>query len=659
MRYTREDLKQIFWEHIRDLIPSWPEYRTVTVIEIDPWELYEWDDDGGLFHQFIENPDVVLKVLSDFLYEETGGELKAPVVLVGDYPEHLERVIFSRDPSKIKLSEEDVDTLIVFTGQLVSTLKEKKSRYTKIDWVCSSCGGITRVEQDPYSEKVVKPFKCSICGNTNVKFKIRGGVREDILYFTLQDISDENFSQMRCMVRDSRRINRWNLTIGEVYRVIGILRFKPDSERKTTGSYYLEVLAIEPVGQQQIELSAEDEEEINKLAGNPGLVEFLKAHIAPDIIGWDDLKEILLIQLVGGVDTYTRNGTHQTGSIHVLLIGDPGTAKTELMRAMKNLAPKAIDAMGTAATNAGLTVAAVKDPYTHDWAYIAGVFPLANGGLAIVDELDKLLKKEKDYAFLEALENQEVTKQTAAGRVRFKTTFSFLGGANPKEGKWSDDYELAEQVDLTPQLFSRMDFIYVLRDRPDEEMDEAVARAIITQSTEPVEMDYEFFKKYIAYARNLRPRMTQEATRILVDYYKQLRKRDGVYITHRQIRTLRKVAAAYAKLRLHEEVTAEDASAAVNLYDRYLRSWNYDIAAVSEGYSMKELSIRKEIMITLSRSGGSLPYEEVLAEVTFSTGYPEEDVQAVIEKMIAKHVIRKKWPEIQINTAFSGAEVLP
>ncbi len=643
IKFTTEELHAIWKDFVELNVDYDEEYDDVVVLNFD--ELVSYNSEFA--ESFLDYADRYLKVLEEVLSKEFN--IHAPVVIKGETMHDRERTIFSHN-GKIKLTERDANSLVMFTGQLVSKLKEKKSRYTEIAYRCSDCGSITRVPQNLTSEKLKEPEECSVCGKKRgrVHFSIvpEESKMEDYIHFTLQEIEDENFAELHCILRDSARINRWNLVIGDVYTVVGILRFKQENTRKITGSYYIDVLGIKSSGEEELEITYEDEQMIKKYSENPDIVDVLKAHIAPDVYGWQDVKEILLLQLVGGVTVYSNNHTSQSGNIHVLLIGDPGTAKTELMRSIKHLAPKAVDAMGTASSNAGLTVAAVKDAFTGEWAYLAGVLPRANGGVAIVDELDKLLKKEKDFAFLEALESQTVSKNTAAGSVKFKTDFAFLGGANPKYGKWDGSYGLKEQVDLTPQLFSRLDFVYVMRDVVDEVTDRMVARVLLSMGPEETNMEQGLFKKYIAYARRLKPRMSKAAMKILEEYFLNLRKKDSS-VTYRQIRTLRKIAAAYAKLKLHEEITEQDAKDATDMYDRYLASWGFQASQINFGESSRELEIKKEMLLYLARQNAA-PYEELLIEVLDRTGYGEEDVREVLDKLIEVGTVKKIGPLIAL-----------
>lgn len=635
MNYLKEEFKSRFKAFLSEYYYN---YDDESIFTLDLAKMVEFD--SSLAEDFLFNAEELLPTMEEVIDEFYKKELK--LVLVGYYPGDRERTIFGR--GKIRLNEQDVGKLVVFEGQLTSMLKEKRLRYVTTAWECQECGGVNYVKQDLNESKLEKPLTCGYCGKS-AKFKLipQKSTIEEVLTFKIQENDNENFTALRCQMVGSERINYFNLLMGEIYKVIGILKFHSDG-RKNDGFYYLDVLGLQAQKGSNINLTEKDIEKIKEYALNPDIINILKSYIAPDIRGMDAVKESLLLQLVGGVDSYTRDGVLVSGNIHILLIGDPGTAKTQLMKSIALIAPKAVEAIGTSSSKVGLTVSAVKDAYTGEWEYIAGVFPRANGGIAIVDEVDTYLKREGDSAFLQALESQQITKAVAGAYITMSAKIAFLGGANPRLGKFEDDYNLAEQVDITPRLFSRLDLIWIIKDIVDENKDRVIAKTLLKLKNEKEQYDYEFFKKYISYARELKPQLSEEAEELIIDYYVRARKRDN-YITPRQVRSIKKLAMAYAKLKLKEKVEKEEAEQAIALFDKYLSSFGTNAGAeINTGWSAKEMEVRKVIYFYLANVGNAI-YEEIITEAQERLGYSETYIAEILDKMVQEGGLKKRGNE--------------
>src|SRR5580658_9307629 len=228
-----------------------------------------------------------------------------------------------------------------------------------------------------------------------------------------------------------------------------------------------------------IEITPEEERLFLSFQGDPTIVDKIVMSLAPSIKGMEEEKEAIALQLFGGVEKRHPDGVRVRGDIHVLLVGDPGTAKSQLLRYIAEVAPRGIYTSGKGTTAAGLTAAAVKDDFAGGrWVLEAGMLVLADGGMAVVDELDKMTPEDRS-AMHEALEQQTVSIAKAGITATLNARCPVLAAANPKWGRFNADKGISEQLDLPPTLLSRFDVIYSIRDHPEEKRDRFLANRIL------------------------------------------------------------------------------------------------------------------------------------------------------------------------------------
>ncbi len=339
----------------------------------------------------------------------------------------------------------------------------------------------------------------------------------------------------------------------------------------------------------EIEISPEETAFIQSFRGDLKVVDKIVASLAPTIKGMEEEKEAIALQLFGGVEKRHSDGVRVRGDIHALIVGDPGTAKSQLLRYIADVAPRGIYTSGKGATAAGLTAAAVKDDFAGGrWVLEAGMLVLADGGMAIIDELDKMSPEDRS-AMHEALEQQTVSIAKAGITSTLNARCPVLAAANPKWGRFTSDRTIAEQIDLPPTLLSRFDVIFSIKDLPDQVRDRSLANRILAshrdvasedpagRGTEEAPFGPELLKKYIAYARqNVRPSLSQEALDALEDFYVRVRRsgeepNSPVPITARQLEALVRLSEAAARARLVPMVEVEDARRAIRIMENFLR----------------------------------------------------------------------------------------
>lgn len=416
-----------------------------------------------------------------------------------------------------------------------------------------------------------------------------------------------------------------------------------------------------------IPITDEDRRAIESLRGQSGLVERIVDSLAPSIRGMRTEKEAIALQLFGGIPKEQPDGVHIRGDIHVLLVGDPGVAKSQLLRWVASIAPRGVYTSGKGATAAGLTAAAVKDDFAGGrWTLEAGAMVLADGGSLMVDELDKMSPEDRS-SMHEALESGTVSISKAGITATLRARCPVLAAANPKLGRFTSDKLPAEQIDLPPTLLSRFDVIFAILDRPDQDRDRSLAGEILTQHVEAEEREAirasgmsprretylppfspDFLRKYIAYAKqNIFPVMEATAHQKILDFFVSLRRQgEGehkpVPITLRQVEGLVRLTEASARARLSPVASEEDADRAIRVMEHFLRTVvasegnRLDIDVITVGVSSNkrdQISTLRQIMRQLEESTpeGFTPREVV--EAAERQGMSRDRAQKLLDEM--------------------------
>ena len=327
----------------------------------------------------------------------------------------------------------------------------------------------------------------------------------------------------------------------------------------------------------QIEISKDEKEDIIELSKDPAIYEKLISSMVPSIYGYEKIKEALLLQLLGGVHKKRTDGSTSRGDIHMLLVGDPGSGKSAMLKRVSSIAPKGRYVAGKGSTGAGLTAAVVKDEFLGGWSLEAGALVLSNNGVVAIDEMDKMGEEDR-AAMHEALEQQSVSIAKANIQATLSAKTTVLAAANPKFGRFDPHGIIAEQIDMPPTLINRFDLIFPIKDLPDTSNDEKLARHILrlhqNADISESEVPTQLLKKYIAYARQTSfPVIIESAFNEIKDFYVQMRNREvvdekasrSIPISARQLEALVRLAEAHAKVRLSKEVTRKDARKAIEL----------------------------------------------------------------------------------------------
>jgi replicative DNA helicase Mcm len=373
------------------------------------------------------------------------------------------------------------------------------------------------------------------------------------------------------------------------------------------------------------------------LAADPNIFEKLAKAVAPSIYGYTEIKKAIVLQLFGGVRKQRSDGTFSRGDIHLFLVGDPGVAKSVMLKFISSIAPKGRYVAGKSTTGAGLTATVVRDEFMKGWALEAGAMVLSNRGMVCIDELEKMDPEDRS-AMHEAMEQQTVTVSKANVQATLRAETSVLAAANPKFGRFDPYQAIAQQIDIPATLINRFDVIFMLRDLPERTRDEAIATHVLLehrQQAEKHKIEPELLRKYIAYAKqNIKPELTDKAVDEIKKFYVELRNRPivteqavtPVPITARQLEALIRLAEASARTKLSKKVTKEDAKLAIDLIKYYLMQVGFDyetnqidIDKITTGIPASRRSkiilVREALNRLESRIGKLIPIEELSKEL--------------------------------------------
>ena len=387
-----------------------------------------------------------------------------------------------------------------------------------------------------------------------------------------------------------------------------------------------------------LEISEEDELQIKELSVDPQVFDKLADTIAPSIYGYKEIKEALVLQLFGGVRKEKSDGTMKRGDIHILLVGDPGVAKSVTLTFIAMIAPKGRYVVGKSASGAGLTATVVRDEFLKGWSLEAGAMVLSNKGIVCIDEIEKMDPQDRS-AMHEAMEQQTVTISKANVQASLRAETSVLAAGNPKYGRFDPYQALASQVDIQPTLLNRFDVIFMLRDIPDRSQDNAIATHVLSEHKHlgtRGSLDPYLFRKYIAYAKQrIKPKLTDEAVEEIKNFYVSLRNMPvsggemdikPIPITARQLEALVRLSEASAKSRLSEKVEKRDSERAIKLMKYYLLQAGFDqdtktfdidkiVTGVTASRRGKILELKEAIISLENRIGKMIPIEELEKEL--------------------------------------------
>jgi replicative DNA helicase Mcm len=619
--------------------------------------------DQTLAEELLTKPDEYLKHANNAAYAQ----------LQIEDPEYAEktaavdvRIVKLLEPAPLrKLGSEHIGKFVMVEGIVVRS-SPVRPMVMQAAFKCKRCGTITPVNQTGTFMRA--PF---VCSDPNCRSKgPYEFVQEDSTFIDSQDLRIQERPEDLPPGQLPRTLNikligREIVDVarpGDDISCVGPIRAMPPSlpgvGKLRTFILHLDANSIEVLGKEPESAmpSPEEEKSILELAKDPWVHRKIIASIAPSIYGYDHVKEAIMYLLFGGVPKALPDIAIR-GEMNALLVGDPGTAKSQLLQYVARIAPRGLYTSGRGTTAAGLTAAVIREK-GGGMSLEAGALVLADKGIACIDEMDKM-RPEDRVAIHEAMEQHTVSVAKGGIVATLNARTAILAAANPTLGRYEPHRTVAENISLPVTILSRFDLIFVLRDVPNKESDTKMSMHILElhrKGSSPIEppIAVDLLRKYISYAKSVKPVLTQDALKRLNDFYLAMRsasEAEGspVAITARQLESLVRTAEARARSALRKEVLAEDAEAAIAIMKRSLEevgidlsSYKIDIDIIMTGRSKStrdRLQIILGALIEMSRDTGMVEKGVLETELEEKYKIPTSESSRLLGQLLREGTI--------------------
>jgi replicative DNA helicase Mcm len=621
--------------------------------------------DADLARSILDKPDEYL----EYLDRSAWAQLKI------EDPEYAEvikrlRVRFRKLPEKHslrKIGSENIGRLLSIDGIIVRSTSVKPL-LLKAAFQCRKCNAMSYVEQA--GTLMRGPGVCAHCRSKIFEFMEKMSIFMNSQEIRIQE-RPEDLPPGQLPRAVDIKLSEDLVDIarpGDRVSIIGIARaqqeFAGRKARLRTFELLLDANYVDIMGKEieVVEITPEDERLIRELAKDPFIHRKLIASLAPSIYGYGDIKEAVLYLLFGGVPKRLPDGVSIRSEINVLLVGDPGVAKSQLLQYVARIAPRGLYTSGRGTTAAGLTAAVVREK-SGGMVLEAGALVLADKGVACIDEVDKM-RPEDRVAIHEALEQHTVSVAKGGIVATLNARAAVLAAANPSLGRYDPYRNITDNISLPVTLLTRFDLLFIMKDVPEPDSDRRMSEHILTLhrlKTTPEEPPLlpDLLRKYIAYAKRVEPILSEEAVNEIRQYYLKMRSMSGssespVVITPRQLEALVRLAEARARSFLRDRVEAEDARSIIRLMTLSLQdvgidtsTGKMDIDVIMTG---KPKSLRDKMQVVLSTFAD---LEKQLGIVEDSTLYQalsrkvdvtDEDARRLVDQLVREGILYSPKP---------------
>ncbi|KAB2047261.1 hypothetical protein ES319_A13G032800v1 [Gossypium barbadense] len=421
----------------------------------------------------------------------------------------------------------------------------------------------------------------------------------------------------------SVRVGPTQRTVKSLFKTyIDCLHIKKTDKSRMTAEDPMEVDKGSQRVDDDVQFDEDKVEELKELSKQPDIYERLTRSLAPNIWELDDVKKGLLCQLFGGNALKLLSGASFRGDVNILLVGDPGTSKSQLLQYIHKLAPRGIYTSGRGSSAVGLTAYVAKDPETGETVLESGALVLSDRGICCIDEFDKMSDNARSMLH-EVMEQQTVSIAKAGIIASLNARTSVLACANPSGSRYNPRLSVIDNIHLPPTLLSRFDLIYLILDKADEQTDRRLAKHIVSLHFEDTEIaehdviDLATLTAYVSYARkNIHPKLSDEAAEELTRGYVEMRKRGNfpgsskkvITATPRQIESLIRLSEALARIRFSETVEMRDVTEAFRLLEVAMQqsatdhsTGTIDMDLITTGVSASE-RMRRESVLSATRN---------------------------------------------------------
>jgi replicative DNA helicase Mcm len=623
--------------------------------------------DSELAKEIVNNPDEALKYANASALEQM--KVEDP-----EYAEQVKELFvrFRGLPERLSLRKMRADHIgrLVMIDAIVVRATPVQPLVVRAAFRCRRCNEMTFVDQK--GPLMRGPLFCANCKARLFEFDEKESTFIDSQEIRAQEKPEElPPGQLPRSIEVTLRDDLVDTARpGDRASIIGIVRAQQTIAGRRGGlrmfDLYLDANYVDVSGREAeiLEITPEEERYLKGLSKDPWILNRLKVSIAPSIYGYEDVKEAILYLLHGGVRKELPDGINLRGDMNVLLVGDPGTAKSALLQYVARVAPRGLYTSGRGSTAAGLTAAVIREK-SGGMALEAGALVLADKGICSIDEIDKM-RPEDRVAIHEAMEQQTVSVAKGGIVATLNARASVLAAANPALGRYDPYRNVGENINLPITILSRFDLIFVFRDTPDEELDRRMSEHILrthqikaTPVPEVAPLPPEVLRKYISYAKRITPTLTDEAIRELKDFYLKMRSTSGasdspIAITPRQLEALVRISEARARCFLRDKVTAEDAKATIRLMTISLQHVGVDVATgkidIDVIMTGKPKSLRDKMQMVMGaiaegeREGGAAEEGKLRELLVKQYGLSEAEVASLLNQLVREGIIYSPKP---------------
>eukprot|EP00727_Mastigamoeba_balamuthi_P009365 m51a1_g5050 DNA replication licensing factor MCM4 (1097) ;mRNA; r:58296-64081 len=574
--------------------------RQERVINIDCANLKAFD--AQAYAHLVNYPSQVIPIMDHVINELASQQQQQADDGMGDTEQPRVQVRpfnLGEAKSMRRLGPEDIDKLVCIRGMIIrasSLVPNMRSAYFR----CAVCEHGEEVDVDN-RDRVAEPSQCPACSGRGTMSLVHnmcvfadkqivrlqetpesipeGETPQTVTLFVFDALVDAVKPGDRVEVTgvfraEPTRANPLMRTIRSIYRTyVDAIHFrKTERRRMKLGDDGGEDDEGDVVDARKQEL----EEKLRQLSQEKDLYDRLTRSFAPSIWELDDVKKGLLCQLFGGANKEFTSGQRVRGEINILLCGDPGTSKSQLLSFVHKISPRGVYTSGKGSSAVGLTAYVTRDPETRETVLESGALVLSDRGICCIDEFDKM----SDYTravLHEVMEQQTVSIAKGGVVCTLNARTAVLASANPIESRYNPKLSVVENIQLPPTLLSRFDLIYLVLDKPEEGSDRRLARHLVSlfwsEQDEQVDLiPLETLTAYISYAkRTVQPHVTDDAKRLLVQGYVDMRRqgsiggRKTVTATPRQLESLIRISEGLARMHLRADVTRDDVAEAMRL----------------------------------------------------------------------------------------------
>ncbi|MEM2942147.1 MAG: minichromosome maintenance protein MCM [Candidatus Bathyarchaeia archaeon] len=619
--------------------------------------------DPLLARDLIEKPEEYLEYCNRAIWAQM--KIEDP-----EYAESTKTFIarFRGLPERVSLREvgsEHLGRLMTVEG-IVVRATQVKPYIVKAAFECRRCGVVVRLDQKGLFMR--GPASCTRpgCKSRFFDFKEKESTYINSQEIRLQERPEDLPPGQLPRSMDVRLLEDLSDAArpGDRVSVTGIVRAEQEyvgrKGRLRTFNLYMDANHVQVSGKEVevIEITPEEEQKIIELAKDPWIHRKLIMSIAPSIYGYDDMKEAILYLLFGGVPKKLPDGITIRGDLNILLVGDPGTAKSQLLQYVARVAPRGLYTSGRGSTAAGLTAAVVREK-TGGMVLEAGALVLGDRGVCAIDEIDKMRPDDR-VAIHEAMEQQTISIAKGGIVATLNARDSIIAAANPALGRYDPYRNISENINLPVTILSRFDLIFVMRDVPERETDSRMSEHILSlhrlrTAPEVAPLPPDLLRKYISYAKKIETTLTDEAASELRDFYLKMRSGSGsatdspIAITPRQLEALVRLCEARARAFLRDKVTVEDARAIIRLMTVSLQdvgidtsTGRIDIDVIMTGIPRSQADRLREVadfIAEMEKESGVVDETKLYEALQEKKGMSEEHAKALVNRLRQQGVI--------------------